>query len=231
MRHQRAITADAESGGASSREAHPLPLSAVLKRETRAAHRRAESSGFIRQLIHREADLAGYICHLRNLLPVYAVLESRLAALAHQPAFAIIGHPSLYRRIAIENDLAALAGNDWASSVPLLPAARKYAGRIESADAAGVAAHAYVRYLGDLNGGSILRRLLRESLQLGDASLSYYDFDGIGKPEDFCSAFRRALDALPPGHDAEGVIEESLAGFRLATELSIEIGMRLNDAG
>jgi heme oxygenase len=230
MPYRRATTADAESGGASSRENRPASLSAALKRATSEAHRRAEASGVIRQLIMRKASRGAYICHLRNLLPVYSALELRLTAMTDHPAFGVIAHPLLYRRISIENDLAALVGNDWASAAPLLPASRAYAERIATTDAAGLAAHAYVRYLGDLNGGSILKRLLRESMQLGDAELSYYDFDGIGDTAEYCAAFKRALDALAPDYDAARIVDEALAGFQLATELSIEIEAHLSDA-
>lgn len=207
------------SGGAS-----PEPsLSAALKQHTREAHRRAETSGIIRQLVRRQASREGYIAYLANLHPVYRAMEQRFARLTRHPPFDTIAHPALHRQRAIENDLDALASNSWRSGIALQTATRAYIRRIDDADEAQLAAHAYVRYLGDLNGGAIIKRLLRDSLALGEAELMFYEFGGIADRATFCDQFRAALDSLPTRYDADSFLNEALVGFRLATEQSIEV--------
>ena len=198
-------------------------LSSTLKHSTREAHRRAETSGVIRRMLARRVERADYILYLRNLHPVYRALERRLAALPAHADFGPATTPGLYRRGAIERDLASLAGARWRRQVPALPAALAYVKRIQSADPARLAAHAYVRYLGDLNGGFVIRRLLRESLGLTDAELSFYDFDAIEDPVGFCNNFRAWLDTLALRLNARDVIDEALVAFQLTTDLSIAI--------
>ena len=88
-------------------------LAARLKQATAPAHRVAESSGIIRRLIERRASREDYLLYLRNLHPLYAALEARLARLRNAAGFDPIADPALARRDAIESDLAALAGDDW----------------------------------------------------------------------------------------------------------------------
>ena len=116
-----------------------------------------------------------------------------------------------------------MASNSWRSGGALQPATRAYIRRIDNADEAQLAAHAYVRYLGDLNGGAIIKRLLRDSLELAEAELMFYEFGGIADRAAFCDQFRAALDSLPSRYDAERILDEALVGFRLATEQSIEV--------
>ena len=198
-------------------------LSTALRHATREAHRRAETSGIIRRMLKRRIDRADYVRYLRNLHPVYHALETRLSAMPADAGFGQVANPALYRQGAIEGDLDALAGPGWRQEMAPLPGALAYARRIDGADPARLAAHAYVRYLGDLNGGFVIRRLLRESLGLGAAELSFYEFDGIGDPAAFRDDFRGWLDRLIPRLCARAVVDEAQVAFRLATELSIEI--------
>ena len=223
MYNPQASVAAAVSAHTVSRDSAPEALSVALKRGTRDAHRRAETTGVIRQLVRRQASSAGYIRLLRTLHPVYRALERRIGALEHDPDCAFVADPSLYRSQSIEQDLGELAGTAWRSTIPLLPAARAYAERIDKADESQVLAHAYVRYLGDLNGGQIIKRLLRESLALEAAELTYYEFDGIADAASYSAYFKRSLDALPTTHDPNHIVAEALAAFRLATDLSIAV--------
>ena len=77
-------------------------------------------------------------------------------------------------------------------------------------------AHAYVRYLGDLSGGQMLARIVRESLALGSGpGVAFYDF---GHPEEVArlkQAFRDGLDAVPAD---EATMNAIVAEARLAFE-------------
>jgi hypothetical protein len=86
--------------------------------------------------------------------------------------------PAVWRHDALSHDLVRLAGEDWRDSLPPIEAAKRYVDRIKAAgegDGARLIAHAYVRYLGDLNGGQALTKLLGRSLDdaMGIKIVSY----------------------------------------------------------
>ena len=198
-------------------------LSARLKQATVSAHRGAESSGIIRQLIEQRASRDGYQVYLAGLHPVYAALESRLAPLRAAPGFDRIADPALARQAKIEQDLRSLCGPDWRRRVPRIRGAEAYARRILNASRAQLVAHAYVRYLGDLHGGQVIKRMLRKSLALDVTQLNFYDFPAI---EDIVAArrrFRDALDYLGVRLDGDLVVDEALTAFALATRMSLEV--------
>jgi len=99
--------------------------------------------------------------------------------------------------------------------------------RAAAGDGSRLIAHAYIRYLGDLYGGQILRRILARSLGLGAPSLSFYDFPAIADAEAFKAGYRAALDqAALEIEDCAGVVEEAALAF----ELNIAVSMAVGDA-
>jgi heme oxygenase len=85
----------------------------------------------------------------------------------------------------------------------------------------GLLGHGYVRYLGDLSGGQLLRGLLRDRLGLPLAALSYYEFPGIDDVPATRTALRERMDLCPLSSDAVSVVlDEALAGFRLTMNLA-----------
>ena len=70
--------------------------------------------------------------------------------------------------------------------------------RLAAQQPGALAAHAYVRYLGDLAGGQALRRVVQQAYGLADATGTR--FFGCGPPAQVLAlrlAFRHGLDALP----------------------------------
>lgn len=198
-------------------------LSSALKRATREKHRRAETTGFIRRIIHGQATRDSYASYLRNLHPIYLALEEKLGRLRSSTGFEALTEPGLARRAALETDLAALTGKRWTTRLAMLPAAEAWARQISAASTSQLVAHAYVRYLGDLNGGRIIKRLLRESPGLVDAELGFYEFPALGDLAEFRGRFKASLDGLGSIVDNASVVGEALRAFDLATDLSIEI--------
>ncbi len=170
-------------------------------------------------LLRGQATRLGYALFMRNLLPAYAAIEKGLEDRKLLPAFRELAQPAVYRAPSIENDLVALCGSAWADSLPLLPAGRRYALRIATVakgDGAGLIAHIYVRYLGDLNGGRVLKRMVAGSLGLEPHGLSFYDFPGIDDLNGFKVSYREALDRSGDSiADIGPVIEEAARAFRL----------------
>ena len=186
------MVADEGSGSA-------FPLTIQLREGTKSLHAEAEGSGVVAEILHGRVERPAYALLLRNLLPVYQQMELGLERLRASPAIAPIALPEVYRTRALEADLAGIAGPNWRKDLAILPAAQHYAERVAASAAADgtlLPAHAYVRYLGDLNGGQVLKRLLSRSLRLDDASLSFYEFAEIADLEAFKRRFRAALDLV-----------------------------------
>ncbi len=201
-----------------------LGLSAAFRQQTRALHTQAEKSGIVHDLLVGTMTRSGYALLMRNLLPVYEAMEEALECRRASPGFQNIANTSVYRAASIRADLSAICGAGWSDAVPLLGAGRRYAERIATiaaGDGFGLIAHAYARYLGDLNGGQILKRLLNRSLGLKSEALTFYDFPGIADLDSFKKDYRAGIDAA--AHfiaEPKPVIEEAAAAFNFNIQLS-----------
>jgi heme oxygenase len=207
----------------------PSPPSVVtaLYLRTKTLHVEAERTGIIRDLLRGEASREGYILLLRNLLPAYRAMERGLERHRFSPVLGKLADFMLDRAPALEADLVALYGKRWSQHIPLLAAGETYSKRIEKAaegDGTRLIAHAYTRYLGDLSGGQILRRLLSQSLELRSSQLSFYDFQRFSDPDALKADYRQALDrAGDLAADPMAVIEEGAVAFSLNIDLSCAI--------
>ena len=152
-----------------SAAAPPSGLGHQLKTATATMHRRVERTAFMAGLLRGQVDRRRYAGLLHNLQALYAALEDALARHATTPGVAPVVMPELFRSQAIAADLQALAGADARAGAPLARATQQYVERLKELSAAKpglLVAHAYVRYLGDLNGGQALRRVVARSLGL-----------------------------------------------------------------
>ncbi len=195
-----------------------------LRQRTQSLHRAAERSGVIAALLRGTATRDQYALLLRNLLPAYRALEAGLLRHQKTPGVGLIVEPFIFRSAALEADLTALVGSDWSDNLPLLPAGLNYESAvITAAEGTGalLIAHAYVRYLGDLNGGQILHRLLSRQLDLGAASLNFYEFPAVPDLEAFRGHYAAAIDrAVLETCEIERVLTEAETAFRLNIALS-----------
>lgn len=199
-------------------------LADALRDRTQVLHTRAERTGIVNRILRGVAERSGYVLLLRNLLPAYRALEAGLERHRLAPGVRCVAEPAVYRARAIQADLETLAGEAWEQSLALLPEGERYAGRISEVaerDAAGLVAHAYVRYLGDLNGGQVLRRILARSLGLQRRELAFYDFAKVPDLDALKAAYRRAFDrAGAELGDTAAILEEAANAFRLNIDLS-----------
>lgn len=206
-----------------------------LREHTLGLHRQAERSGFVRAVLRGRASRYGYALFLRNLLPAYRQLETALDRHRQTPGVRLIIRPEIDRAPAIEADLAALYGPRWEQSLPLLTASVAYADRIgvvDRGDASRLIGHAYVRYLGDLNGGRIIRRCLMRSPGLSPEALAFYDFPEIGDMERFKIVYRHGFDrTVAEIADSEGVIDEAIRAFGFNIALADAVGVAAGESG
>lgn len=201
----------------------PEGLSDRMKARTAGLHREAERSGILRELLRGSIDRRGYTVLLRNLLPVYEAMERALTHPDRDPRLAALADPAVYRTTALRADIEHLAGLDGEDETALVPSAAGYAARA-GAGGAGLIAHAYVRYLGDLNGGQILKRLIGRRFGLEGAGLTFYDFPAAADPDALARAYRAAIDRAGLHlADAEPVLAEAETAFRFNIALGEEV--------
>jgi heme oxygenase len=201
-----------------------LSLAQRLKTETRALHTGAERSKFMQALLSGRLDRTAYCSLLRNLHALYAVLEPALERHAKLPEIAPVFLPMLWRTQALCHDLAALHGPGWAEAIALQPATSVYVDRLHDLDQSRPAlllAHAYVRYLGDLSGGQLLRGIVAKNPALaGDTAISFYDFGNALATGKLTQAFRAGLAAVPTDDKlAAALIDEAKLAFEGHREL------------
>lgn len=201
-----------------------------FKTETRALHTAAERSPFMNLLLRGRMARPAYCALLRNLHVIYAALEPALERQAAHPLIGPICVPALWRTAALESDLQMLHGPGWSKEVMLQPATLHYATRlrdIEVSQPGLLLAHAYVRYLGDLSGGQMLRRIVANSLA-ADASgaLAFYDFGDPQRTRELKQAFRAGL-ATAAGFAAQSdeLVDEAKLSFALHQRLFDELAL------
>ncbi len=200
----------------------PADLLDALRERTKGLHTQAERSGTVADILHGRATRADYVLMLRNLLPVYRELERKLADRSGSRALCGVARVELERATAIAYDLDRLFP-DW-PTLAVLQATRDYVSAIEAAsvgDGSRLIAHAYARYLGDLSGGQILKRLLQRSLDLPSGALSFFEFEAIGDIPAFKAEYRAAINrAGDEVGDFDAVVEEGARAFELNIALS-----------
>jgi heme oxygenase len=208
----------------------PESLADRLRAETHALHVAVERGALMRALLGRSFDRGAYVALLRALHPIYVALEEGLARRAAHPAIAPLRLPGLERAGALARDLAALQGPAWAREVDSAPGAADYARRLRrlSRDRPErLAAHAYVRYLGDLSGGRVLRRRVAAALQRpqGDGT-AFYDFGSEARAARLALELRAALAAAGPADFGDAIVDEARRAFDMHRRMFDDIARR-----
>ncbi len=203
-------------------------LSQRLRAETKDAHVLAERSGIMHSLLRGTITRDAYLALLRNLAEIYRPLEEELDRHAGHPALVGIDLDALRRLGPLERDIAALGGDRADAAPTAQPATRDYAARLrELGDSSPelLLAHAYVRYMGDLSGGLMLKRIVAKTFGLGDdGGLAFYTFPRIDDPVAFKHAFRDALDAAALVVESpDAIVREAQYGFALHERLFREL--------
>jgi heme oxygenase (biliverdin-producing, ferredoxin) len=209
------------------------PLAARLRAETKAGHVEAERSGIMRSILRGRVERRAYCELLRGLHEVYAALEAGLVRHAAHPVVGPVHVAELRRESALAADLHALHGPGWRHELPVRATAAAYAARLRrlaDEQPALLVAHAYVRYLGDLSGGQLLRSLVTQALALasaapaGNAGVSFYDFGGPNDVAALKARFRAALNSLPVDDEAaDRITDEAKLAFGLHARLFEEL--------
>ncbi|MFE3292541.1 heme oxygenase (biliverdin-producing) [Rhodococcus sp. NPDC059234] len=202
-------------------------LAERIRTQTDAAHRQTEQSRFVGDLLAGKLTPAGHAALLAQTYLVYLALEEAGRAQAAHPVAAPFIGDELLRTEALEADLEFLLGADWRSQVTALPATARYIERLEEIafdSPTGFVAHHYIRYMGDLSGGQIIRRMLERAYGYTTDGLRFYIFDQIEKPKLYKDAYRAKLDAAPlSAEDQQHLIDEVNLAYRLNGDLFADL--------
>lgn len=214
---------------AAERREVPVNIAVRLREGTRATHTQAEKTAFMGALLKGNVDADTYRRMLLALHTIYAAMEQAMERHREHPAVAPLFFPALWRRERLARDLACLCRPGGTTRIPRSLAAAQYAARIRDISdrqPALLAAHAYTRYLGDLSGGQILKRVVRLELDLPpDEGTAFYDFPQITDTVAFKDQYRRALNAIPLDEvSCQDLVEEANLAFQLNIRLFDELG-------
>ncbi|MET9500366.1 biliverdin-producing heme oxygenase [Streptomyces sp. NPDC006622] len=205
-------------------------FSTVIRTASHQQHVEAETSTFMSDLLGGGLGVDAYARYTEQLWFVYEALEAGAGRLASDPVAGPFIRPELFRRSALERDLAHLRGAGWRTGLSALPATRAYAERVrECADSwpGGYIAHHYTRYLGDLSGGQIIRDRAEKAWgfdKKGDG-VRFYVFEEVGNPAAFKREYRELLDAVRADDlEKQRIVAECRKAFTLNTEVFRALG-------
>lgn len=193
-------------------------FAAAIRDRTHESHMAAENSPFIERLVGGTLPIVDYARLSAQHHAIYEAIEEGFAGAA-DPTLLEFMVPGLPRLASLESDLTFLAGEDWADKLPIADATRAYADHVRGlADTweRGLLAHHYVRYMGDLSGGQLIRRVLRRVYRFEDErGTEFYEFPQIPSAKEFKTRYRELLDSLPWGEDElDHLVAEALGAFR-----------------
>ncbi|WP_422772298.1 heme oxygenase (biliverdin-producing) [Plantactinospora sp. WMMC1484] len=201
-----------------------------LRELTRADHAAAQGTGYFDALLAGRLDRTGYAALAEQLYFVYETLEAAAEAMRADPLAGPFVFDELHRMPALATDLAHLFGPDWRARLSPGEATVEYRERLREVAftwPAGFVAHHYTRYLGDLSGGQIMRRVLHRSYGLGEVGTSFYAFPGVDA-RSFKQRYRQLLDEAPwDALDQDRFLDEVSRAYRLNTALVEELGRRV----
>ena len=197
-----------------------VALAGQLREGTKKSHTMAENTGFVACFLKGVVEKTSYRKLIGDLYFVYKAMEEEIDRLVQEdhPVIKHIGFKELFRRQTLEKDLEFYYGNSWVDQIKISESAQSYVNRIrlvanESPEL--LVGHHYTRYIGDLSGGQILKKIAKKALNLrGDDGLHFYEFKLIEDEKLFKKSYSETLDKLPIDQKiADNIIEEANEAF------------------
>ena len=203
------------------------PISNKLREDTRDLHLVAERSPFMQAFFRGQVSREVYCQMLARLQQVYALIEKYQTQNADHPILGKMYFPELFRVEAMQQDLAFfkhMADN----KSEMTEATKNYADRIEWLAThwpVGIIAHQYTRYLGDLSGGQMIKKVVKRAYNLeNENGVSFYNFSGVPDIPVFKERYRTAIDSLPMDEDEkQRLVDEANLSFRYNIALFHEL--------
>jgi len=197
-----------------------VSLAGQLREGTKKSHTMAENTGFVACFLKGVVEKTSYRKLISDLYFVYQAMEEEIERLvqADHPVIKPIGFKELFRKQTLENDLNFYYGDNWKNEITISNSAQSYVNRIrlvakETPEL--LVGHHYTRYIGDLSGGQILKKIAKKALNLeGNKGLNFYDFKMIKDEKKFKESYSNVLNSLPIDQKvADEIIEEANEAF------------------
>lgn len=203
-------------------------LATKLREGTKKAHTMAENVGFIKCFLKGVVEKTSYRKLVSNLYFVYSAMEEEMESLQAHPIISKIYFQQLNRRKSLEQDLTYYYGPNWRELVAPSAATQEYVKRIREIAASQpelLIAHSYTRYIGDLSGGQILKKIAQKGMNLAEGEgTAFYEFKDISDEKAFKVDYRAALNELPLDEaTADQIVEEANATFGMNMKLFQEL--------
>jgi heme oxygenase len=203
-------------------------LALLLKEGTKKSHSAAENTKFIKCFLKGVVNKSAYRQLVANLYFVYSTLEQELTRHKNHQVVGKLYFPQLWRKQSLEQDLAYYFGKDWSKAIAPTPACENYLHRIRQVSDQKpelLVAHAYTRYMGDLSGGQILKKIAKQAMNLPDGlGTAFYEFEHIPNHTAFKKDYRCALDTLPVDQQtAEAIVAEANHAFQINMDMFREL--------
>ena len=203
-------------------------LATKLREGTKKAHTMAENVGFVKCFLKGVVEKTSYRKLVSNLYFVYSAMEEEMERHRAHPLLSKIYFQQLNRKKSLEQDLAFYYGSNWREQVAPSAAAQAYVAHIREVSASQpelLVAHSYTRYLGDLSGGQILKKIAQRAMNLSEGQgTAFYEFKEIPDEKAFKTQYRQALDELPVDEaTADRIVDEANATFGMNMKLFQEL--------
>lgn len=208
----------------------PEDLSEVLAAGTREIHEKAENTQFVKDFLRGNICKEIFKIGVVALYYTYTALEEEIERNKDHPKFAPLYFPAeLHRHDALVRDLEYFYGPEWESQIRCSEATKHYVERIHQVgqeDPVLLVAHAYTRYMGDLSGGQILKKVAQRALKLPPTGegLEFYRFEGIHSAKAFKQLYRSRMNELELDMETKKrLVDEAVKAFHFNIEVFEEI--------
>ncbi len=203
-------------------------LATQLREGTSKSHSMAENVSFVKSFLGGVIDKESYRKLVSNLYFVYSAMEEEMEKNKENIYIKPIYFTELNRRKNLELDLEHYYGPNWKSLIRISEATSSYVERIKTISSERpelLVAHAYTRYLGDLSGGQLLKKIAQRAMNLPDGKgLAFYEFDQVEDEQEFKQNYKKALDSRPLGPTlAENIVAEANVSFTMNMKMFQEL--------
>jgi len=202
-------------------------LSKELREGTKKAHTMAENTGFITCFLKGVVEKESYMRLLCDLYHIYSIMESQFERHKDHAVVGKIYFPELFRKESLEKDLHYYLGDHWRLKLTQTKSCREYMNQIQIVSDIFpelLISHHYTRYIGDLSGGQVLKRITETALNVGDSGLNFYTFNDIPNNKEFKDNYRNTLDSLELSEKTiTSIVTEANNAFKLNINLFNEI--------
>lgn len=198
-----------------------LLLSKRLYEETKSAHEQVESMSFILSLRDQKLLEKEYVQYLADLKVVYEALEECMRSNLDIPSIKVLYDDKLCRKKSLETDLKSFQAEGCHPTEAAMDYVRHLKDLAKKTPFL-LLAHAYVRYMGDLSGGRMMKKFV-EQLFPGEHT-AFYNFDDLlgvnalgAKFVEYKNAWKNQLDSLNfTDSEKLALINEAKTGFEYA---------------